>query len=212
MSLLPSTIHLHDSSLRPAKRIYVIYFIPGNPGLTAYYTTFLTHLYGLLKAKYASSSEDVDFQVYGRSLSGFEVQAWSLQQRYGKAPPYDVNEQIEHTIRDLKSVVRSVKANGKSKDVRVILMGHSLGTYLCLEVLRRLREEASGGGEEGVRVAGTVMLFATILHLAKSPRGLSASVRGSLSSSQFVCRTDRIHRAFSLSLILIYSCHFLRKA
>lgn len=175
MPSLSSSIHLFDSntpSILKAKRTYIIFFLPGNPGLIEYYRTFLTHLYGLLHST-SSSFPRIDFQVYGRSLAGYEVDVSEtaiLKRKHGKAPPYTVNEQIRFSEGALKDAVRSAKANG-AKDVRVILMGHSLGTYICLEIMRRLRQEA-----EGVRVAGGALLFATVIHLARSPSGLRASV------------------------------------
>lgn len=216
MPPLSSTIHLYDSTVgrRKAKRTYIIYYITGNPGLVEYYRTFFNHLYGLLQAKY--SSEDVDFQIYGQSLAGFETnRPVNLRKEHGKDPPYDVNQQIEISEQALKNVVLAAKANG-ARDVRVILMGHSLGTYMCLEVIRRLREESKPLRDEGVRVTGAVLLFATVMHLAKSPSGLKSSVCANLieiigfSCSNISLVVATASEVFILRIAVCQSAHIIR--
>jgi pimeloyl-ACP methyl ester carboxylesterase len=113
-------------------------------------------------------------------MPGFETNGSEpliTNSKAGKGP-YDVNQQISFSEQGLKDFVSEVRANG-AKDVRVILMGHSLGTYMCMEMLRRLREEAKTG--EDVRCVGGVLLFATIMHLTKSPNGKKNEVGGLLS-------------------------------
>ncbi|KAF2106753.1 hypothetical protein BDV96DRAFT_674772 [Lophiotrema nucula] len=173
---LATSIHLHatPASQRQPKRTYLIYFIPGNPGLIEFYRTFLTHLYGLLTAKLATE-KDVEFQIYGRSLSGFETSRAQIDEREkekeleGKRPPYDVEQQIAITERHVKNAVQKLKSEGCG-DVRLILMGHSLGTYISMEILRRLRS-TSQNPADSVRVVGGICLFTTITNLAGSPNG-----------------------------------------
>jgi hypothetical protein len=58
------------------------------------------------------------------------------------------------------------------------VMGHSLGTYMSMEIIRRLREEARDDpdGDDSIRVVGGVLLFATVMELAKSPSGVRLGV------------------------------------
>ncbi|KAF2653703.1 hypothetical protein K491DRAFT_694444 [Lophiostoma macrostomum CBS 122681] len=212
MSSTPSTIHLYSSShsAKPATHHFIIYFVPGNPGLVAYYQTFLTHLYGLLSNANTSiagksssspssqsgslnrnlSSRNVSFEIFGRSLSGFET---NNKGQWNKSAPYNVEQQIAQSEQVLRNVVEAAKANGK-RDVRVILMGHSLGTYICLEMIRRSREEAASRvqmqkngitnrdrdesdeakGKCNIRIVGGALLFATVVELAKSPSGVKS--------------------------------------
>lgn len=72
--------------------------------------------------------------------------------------------------------MRDVKEKHGSQDVRVILMGHSVGSYILLEVIRRVREKAKIE-EEAVRIIGGVCLFPTVTHIAKSESGRKATVR-----------------------------------
>lgn len=85
-------------------------------------------------------------------------------------PPYNVKEQIALCQMEIEQMVRDAQRRGK-KDVRVILMGHSFGTYMALEIMRRLRDES----EKGVRVVGGALLFATVVDIAKSPKGVQMS-------------------------------------
>lgn len=61
--------------------------------------------------------------------------------------------------------------NEGAKDLRVILMGHSVGSYMLLEIIRRVRAK----GEE-IRIVGGICLFPTVLDIAKSESGKIASV------------------------------------
>lgn len=170
------------SSVSTGSRTYLIFYIPGNPGLVEYYRSFLTHLHTSLKAK----RPDCDFEILGRSLPGFEVREVSASRVKDRetGPPYNVNQQINFTIREVKKAVKGAKSNGK-KDVRVIIMGHSLGSYMSMEVIRLLREEAKDNphNEGSVRVVGGILLFATVMDLAKSPSGLRLGVRPTSGSA-----------------------------
>jgi pimeloyl-ACP methyl ester carboxylesterase len=199
MAPLSDVIHLSEpqlpeTSVRAPRRTYIIYYVPGNPGLIEYYRIFMTHLYGLLRSQHP----ECDFEIYGRSLPGFEVgqSQTAMPRRDGQpgedetGPPYNVNQEIEFTKSEIKQVVGSARAKGK-RDVRVILIGHSLGTYITMETIRRLREEAkeSPASEERVRVVGGVLLFATVMDLAKSPSGLGKGV--STQARHYVDMADR---------------------
>ncbi|KAF2715148.1 hypothetical protein K504DRAFT_457316 [Pleomassaria siparia CBS 279.74] len=161
---LSSTIHLHppiSTSLNPTPITYIIYHITGNPGLVEYYRVFLTHLYGLLSDSSASSSPSRIFHVYGRSLSGFEVDGHD-HARVLNGPPYSLEQQITESLSCLLDLVK----DRGTKDVRVILMGHSVGSYILLEIIRRVREKAAG-----IRIVGGICLFPTVTHIAKSASG-----------------------------------------
>lgn len=174
---LSSTIHFRppvSPSSKPASVTYLIYHITGNPGLIEYYRTFLTHLYGSL-SKHASSSTSlsspsIEFQVFGRSLSGFEVDGSPNLQGVNGSPPYSLEEQIAESERCLTQLVEYARKDG-AEDVRVVLMGHSVGSYILLELIRRMRERG-----EDVRIVGGVCLFPTVTHIAESNSGKKASV------------------------------------
>ncbi|KAF2474294.1 uncharacterized protein BDR25DRAFT_332396 [Lindgomyces ingoldianus] len=159
-----------------ANRTYLVYFITGNPGLIQYYYTFLTHLFDLLSPKF-SSSISLKLRIFGRSLSGFEVDEDSKFQEsppHEKGPPYGLEEQITQSHKVLEDVVCYDRLNGGT-DVRVILVGHSVGAYILLEIIRRTREKAANDPDNGVRIAGGICLFPTVTHISHSPSGRKSS-------------------------------------
>lgn len=173
-----SQIHLRtppEPGKKATSRTYLIYFVTGNPGLVEYYRTFLTHLYGLLSHNTASD-RDVEFQVYGRSLSGFEMNNAEIKtMKWRKQPPYGLQDQIRHSEDELADLVEEVKEQG-AKDVRVILVGHSVGAYISLEIIRRLRAHGMAGEDFETRVVGAIGLFPTVVDIARSESGMKASV------------------------------------
>lgn len=173
-----STIHLRtppEPGKKASSRTYIIYFLTGNPGLVEYYRAFLTHLYGLL-SRNTASDRDVEFQVYGRSLSGFEMNTSEIKtMKWRKQPPYGLQDQIRHSEDELTELVEEVKEQG-GRDVRVILVGHSVGSYISLEVIRRLRAHGLAGDDFETRIVGAVGLFPTVVDIARSESGLKASV------------------------------------
>lgn len=175
-----SQIHLRtppEPGKKTTSRTYLIYFVTGNPGLVEYYRTFLTHLYGLLSHNTASD-RDVEFQVYGRSLSGFEMNNAEIKtMKWRKQPPYGLQDQIRHSEDELADLVEEVKEQG-AKDVRVILVGHSVGAYISLEIIRRLRAHGMAGEDFETRVVGAIGLFPTVVDIARSESGMKASVSG----------------------------------
>lgn len=168
-----SQIHLHDPSATQAKRAYILYFITGNPGLIEYYRTFLTHLYGLLDQ---SSPPSTSIHVFGRSLSGFEAASTSTSElQEDHRPPFSLQEQISRSQFALETLAKDVREKDHVQDVRVILMGHSVGSFILLEIVRRVREIAKAEAD-AVRIAGGVCLFPTVTHIAMSDSGRKATV------------------------------------
>lgn len=178
---IASQINLSEplkSSDRPAEQTWILYFITGNPGLIEYYRTFFTHLYGLLSQQSQnSSSSTMDFQIFGRSLLGFEVGLPDTQDRERKkGPPYGLQEQITSCQEELEGLLERVRKSTKTADVRVILMGHSVGSYMVLEIIRRLRGRVPTSRETVPRIVGGVCLFPTVTHIAQSASGRKSSV------------------------------------
>ena len=179
-----------------------IFFITGNPGLIAYYHTFLS----LLSSKLASSSpsdasrgyEYGKIQVYGHSLAGFELpesesesesETGTQQQQHSQEGCYDLEEQICFVQRRLDEFIvnnSNGNSNGNGKH-KVILIGHSVGSYIAMEVLRRHRErqktktkiktdQVIEQKQAEFDIIGGVMLFPTVVDIAKSPSGEKLTV------------------------------------
>jgi len=133
---------------------YHIYFIPGNPGLVSYYTTFLTILHRSLNSPNFSSLARVT--IHGESLAGFE-----LDSQPRTRAPLSLQSQISH----VQSRIAAYSA--QHAHPRLILIGHSVGAYIALEVLRRRLQDAN--------VVAAILLFPTVTHIAASPNGLRSA-------------------------------------
>ncbi|KAG9252956.1 uncharacterized protein F5Z01DRAFT_658884 [Emericellopsis atlantica] len=135
---MPAVISL--PSANPSSKS-LIYFITGNPGLVKYYEPFLTLLSSLTHGSHA---------IYGRDLFGFSQEDTTL---------YDLEEQIECIYTDLRA---QIKAGGYEN---VILMGHSVGTYIAVEIIARSLARAD------LTIQGAILITPTLTELGKSPRG-----------------------------------------
>ncbi|RAK74266.1 bifunctional triacylglycerol lipase/ester hydrolase [Aspergillus fijiensis CBS 313.89] len=170
----------------------IIYFISGNPGLISYYYPFFTHL--IEKLRVWSSKDDASprFHLYGHSLAGFEVASSpsdSNTEHY-----HDLEDQIRFVQRKLDDCVSRVVASetpafrrvdGDTVRPRVILIGHSVGTYIAMELIRRHRERSSAATSSSSSssspsadnkhssfpIISAILLFPTVVDIAKSPSG-----------------------------------------
>ncbi|OJJ95278.1 hypothetical protein ASPACDRAFT_48022 [Aspergillus aculeatus ATCC 16872] len=167
----------------------IIYFISGNPGLISYYYPFFTHLIEKLRAWSSEDDASPRLHLYGHSLAGFEV----------ASPPsdnntehyHDLEDQIRFVQRKLDDCVSRVVASEASASnrvnddtlrPRVILIGHSVGTYIAMELIRRHRERTSAAtsssssssidtNNASFPIISGILLFPTVVDIAKSPSG-----------------------------------------
>ncbi|GLB04643.1 hypothetical protein AtubIFM57258_010612 [Aspergillus tubingensis] len=161
----------------------IVYFISGNPGLISYYYPFFTFLSDKLQSLSGSSSSSSEekkdhhqFYIHGHSLAGFEVQPQSpLPTHY-----HNVEDQIQFIQHKLDSFVQATATQpSTSRRPRVIIMGHSVGTYIAMEVIRRHRERQSSADANATTsstttdfdIIGGIMLFPTVMDIASSPSG-----------------------------------------
>lgn len=174
-----------DSIYCPPERLssghgdeYHIFFITGNPGLIAYYHTFLAFLSKLL-----DDDQDIPSgtHIYGQSLGGFNFEA---EEETSKAP-YGLQQQIDCVEATVGNYVRAQNARPRSRHgiarashrpLKVILIGHSVGGYILLELLRRHRKKLSVGEDTDLKIVGGILLFPSVTHIAKSPSGLKLAV------------------------------------
>lgn len=177
--ILPVNGQQHDSS----ENNLLLFFITGNPGLIEYYRSFLTLCYDGLRDSLDCSNGNITLHVYGTSLAGFESNHTA-----NTKGPYDLNQQIEHIEASLSQAIVSVKQ--RTQTTRVILIGHSVGAYILLEVLRRHQaaQRISTAASPTSRIIGGICLFPTVVDLAKSSNGKMFRVRLSSFESVIVCR------------------------
>lgn len=145
---------------------YLIYFITGNPGLISYYQPFLSRLHSLLVT--TSRTASARFHICGHSLKGFE---FDHNGAHGGPPksPFNLAGQINFQEELLYNHVNSHR-DRTGNSPKVILMGHSVGAYVLLELIKQHRKKIDDG-EEDFDLIGGVLLFPTITHIAQSPWG-----------------------------------------
>lgn len=146
---------------------YLLYFISGNPGIISFYEPFLSKLH-----KLRSISSNPRFHICGHSYKGFEISPHA--QNLGG--PFSLEQQIQDQENRLYHHVKH-HSFAASKPPKVILMGHSVGAYILLELVRRHKEYIDRSQQADVDLIGAILLFPTIEDIAKSPLGRIAKVR-----------------------------------
>ncbi|PLB53649.1 hypothetical protein P170DRAFT_1451 [Aspergillus steynii IBT 23096] len=167
----------------PSEAPLIVYFITGNPGLIGYYHTFLSLLSEKTKSSFIGQDKERSFQIYGHSLAGFELPEPEQKEQKPESEPhyYDLEEQIRFAQSKIHDFAVD-RTNGidhlsPPSDTapptrpKVILIGHSVGAYIAMEVLRRHREGSKSDFPVDFDVIGGAMLFPTIVDIAKSPSG-----------------------------------------
>lgn len=158
----------------PQARDFLIFMITGNPGLISFYEPFLSTLHSLLSS--SSTPHSPRFHIYGHSLAGFG-------QTEGETGEVGLKAQIEHTEEILFNQVRLRGTGLNESPLKVILMGHSVGAYILLELISLHQESVESKGKVDFDLIGGILLFPTITHLAQSPQGMMYSVCSITSSS-----------------------------
>ncbi|GFQ78591.1 lipid droplet-associated hydrolase [Trichonephila clavata] len=126
---------------------FLILFIPGNPGALEYYIEFIKALYeGLQRA----------IPIWGISHAGHvsPPPGCTVPKLQDNENLYSLEGQIHHKMAFINTYV--------PRDRRVILIGHSIGCYIVLELLKRLPH---------IQVIRCFLLFPTIERMSTSPQG-----------------------------------------
>lgn len=156
-------ISFHPEPQSSQASYHLIYFITGNPGLIGYYNTFLSTLNELLSESFTKSS-DV-FHIHGQSLAGFEDETSD-----SRRTPYSLSEQITYSLSSLTTQVIPSGPRKGQPYTSIILIGHSVGSYILLELIQQLKKSSSD-----VKIKAGILLFPTVTHIAASPSGVKIS-------------------------------------
>jgi hypothetical protein len=159
----PTKITFHPSSEDTAASHHLIYFITGNPGLIGYYRAFLQTLHGLLSSSPTSTSNI--FHIHGQSLAGFEDSSTSPRQT-----PYSLEDQISFSLTSLQGLRIPSGPQNSQPYATIILIGHSVGSYILLEIINRHRKSSSS-----LTIKAGILLFPTVTQIAHSPSGVKIS-------------------------------------
>ncbi|PTB72269.1 hypothetical protein M440DRAFT_1405660 [Trichoderma longibrachiatum ATCC 18648] len=187
---MPPTISLPSkpspNSTHPHHRHGLIYFICGNPGLVHYYTVFLECLRGMLDDLQNQPDEGRSktvYDIYGRNLLGFSDDDHEPFVR-GRNEPWDLGGQIEGIYKDVAAQRIPSPHNEEGRQAQdqqgrpydfVILMGHSVGAYIALEIFHRHTNNPSTLASH-LRLRHGFLLFPTLTHIAASPSGRRVSL------------------------------------
>ncbi|XP_067931709.1 lipid droplet-associated hydrolase-like [Watersipora subatra] len=137
-------IHTHVikcGQIDSTKRLVVV--IPGNPGAIGFYEKFMSTLH-----------KESGWPVWGLSHAGHSVIPKHVGWKAPLSEVFTMKGQIEHKVRFIDEHV--------PKDVKMVLIGHSIGAQFVLEVMERLYSD---------RVIQGMLLFPTLEKMAESPRG-----------------------------------------
>lgn len=145
------------------QKTVLIYFIPGNPGLIEYYRSFLVYVQEELQSS--------NVILYGASHDGFEFHAQTSSTESGQShpPPYSLREEIDGVKFKLQRKAREIAAQQPGQPLQVILVGHSVGTYILLEVLEWWQSQPHE--HEVFTLVSGICLFPTIVDMFKSDKG-----------------------------------------
>ena len=175
-----------DNKPRGARHHALIFFVCGNPGLIAFYHDFLTHLSNLIRT---SNTIQTAYDIYGRNLRGFND---ADHDHPDISKPWDLEAQIESVYDDVASQRR--RDTGDPYDF-VIMIGHSVGAYITVEVFARHIAQGTHRAPH-LTLRHGVLLFPTLTHIAESPSGRHMS----RLDGKLPWLADQAHRLVSLIL------------
>lgn len=191
-----STLMLHHtqpSQATKSSRRILLYLITGNPGLIGYYSLFLSHLTELLTKTYPANS----VVLAGQDLAGFGTSPTSHPSTESSTsthasptttepgtPPFGLDEQIRRVQSTIAALATDPTLFGEAESqaaatpqagkLGVVLVGHSVGSYILLEVLSDLQRRACS--DELFEILAGICLFPTVTHIARSPSGRKLTV------------------------------------
>ncbi|XP_031102306.1 lipid droplet-associated hydrolase [Ipomoea triloba] len=105
-------VHAQDPKLH-------VVFIPGNPGVVSFYVDFIESLYELLGG--TASITAIQHISHGKKN-------WE----YGRL--FSLKAQIDHKMNFIEQELHNV-------EVPIVLVGHSIGSYISLEIFKRSRKK-----------------------------------------------------------------------
>ncbi|KAK1779846.1 hypothetical protein QBC45DRAFT_477402 [Copromyces sp. CBS 386.78] len=172
-----ANISSNSSTTKPKR--YLLFFISGNPGLIDYYAPFFSHLRSLLNEleskSFSSASpgqQPITFHIYGQNLIGFSDSDHApFAPGSPETEPFVLEEHISHLYSSLLDL--NQKSGGFDQ---IILAGHSVGSFLALEILHRsLQSSSSSSPSLQLPISTALLLFPTIHQMHLSPSGLHLS-------------------------------------
>ncbi|KAE9969286.1 hypothetical protein EG328_006965 [Venturia inaequalis] len=180
MAVTDSIYIASPSSKSESSEKYIIIFLTGNPGLIGYYDIFLTHLHALLNEDSGGiTKKEVTFEIHGSSLPGFETEELGYEERRRRwrslglhdDAPFSLDDTIRAVEQNIFKIIRKSEGNGGAK---VILIGHSLGAFIALEIIERHRKrlEIQQAVDSEPSIIGGINLFPCVFEMRQSKSGV----------------------------------------
>lgn len=134
-----------------------------------YYQPFLSTVFFALND--ALVPRKLSASVCGYTLPGFRLQPGCAKE---DSLPASLKEQIEHTEQLIRTATAKHMHGTNSKRPKVVLLAHSAGTNITMEILKRYTD--GHNALSGIDIIGAVLLCPTIARLAESNNGRIAAV------------------------------------
>ncbi|KAF9447797.1 alpha/beta-hydrolase [Macrolepiota fuliginosa MF-IS2] len=181
-----NAVYHHPAPLGPAHCIYwppkkpdvppetVVIFIPGNPGLLDFYTPFLNALY----EKDATENLAIIAQTHIDHTPGV----------YKDTNPHSrhsLTSQVHSAIEAFDATVAEFRTS------KVVVIGHSVGAWITLQVLK----------ERPNLISGIFLLFPTIAHIADTPNAKKLSNFFKPVPRRFIARFSHVGRHMPVWLL-----------
>ncbi|KAK0361752.1 hypothetical protein LTR02_011482 [Friedmanniomyces endolithicus] len=163
MPLSDSIYHFRPGQ-GPTKKPLLVFFITGNPGLIDYYHVTLNCLFATLCAQ----DSDTELHVCGTSLTGFDTTPPT--RHTAKASPVGLAQQIRYVTERFTSTARIISKQWDGETFPVVLVGHSIGSYMLLEAIAEW-QATPAESRPPMDIVGGICLFPTVVDIAKSPTG-----------------------------------------
>lgn len=148
----PLTTLYHRAPLHPSSNPPLLVFIPGNPGLIDYYTTYLDLI----------AKQHRHYEILAISHAGYQTS--DDYQKEGEV--YGLEYQILHKCRVIRDHILSTRGQRK---VEVSFLCHSMGSYIMQRVAKRLVYDSEYNQYVDIKFVGLVC--PTIVDIAKSLLG-----------------------------------------
>lgn len=133
----------------------LVYLIPGNPGLSEFYTLYLDEI--------KANTPDLDLELLCPSHRGLDTKAWHSYNLNHGDPTLSLDQQVEHKVTLLKNWV----ANSNSEKRDVIILSHSVGAWMAQRVSLAFQNDPV------INIKFVGLLTPTVANIAKSDRGRS---------------------------------------
>uniref|UniRef100_H3CD22 Lipid droplet-associated hydrolase n=1 Tax=Tetraodon nigroviridis TaxID=99883 RepID=H3CD22_TETNG len=124
--------------------------IPGNPGVVGFYRTFMQTIHSV--CGYTHPVWAVSHAGHCATPHSMDMVEDPSAAEHGDA--FGLSGQVEHKLAFIRTHV--------PKGTKLVLVGHSIGCYIILEMMKRSPE---------LEVLKSVMLFPTIERMARTPQG-----------------------------------------